>query len=976
MKCLKYLLLTLLCCVDIKAQQPDPLLAPDYLGQKHWVDSLYKSITLEEKIGQLFFPMVFSNRDSTHLKKTLKLVKSNKIGGIIFSKGSTNSQIEWSNIFQSYAKIPLLISMDAEWGAAMRLNDVLSFPWNMTLGAISDYQLLNDIGKRIGHQLVRLGIHMNFAPVLDINTNPKNPIIGNRSFGESSNQVSIKGVSIMKGMHKSNILTSGKHFPGHGDTSKDSHKTLPSIKYGKKRIYDVELEPFRALIEEGLSSVMIAHLNIPSLQKKGIPSTLSKTIVTDLLKNQLGFNGLIFTDALNMKGVKEVKNIGNIDLAAFMAGNDILLMSENISNGINSIQKAYLSGLISESRLEHSVKKILKAKYKSNLNKYKPIKSLNSSLSTVKDTFLVSRAFQKAITVLENKNQILPLDTNKKYGYLSIDKGLGHFFRDKLNLYADVEEINYSNAINVINQAKKNNWEAIIVGWHPNAKDDNPYLISKLPSKTVQFIKKIGSEVPLIINVFANPYSVSQIEKVKNLKGLIISYQNSQIAQKVSADAMFGINEINGKIPVSVGKKYPLGAGLKIPSKKILGYSEPALEGFNVKKLMVMDTLANIAIDSSMTPGIQMLVARNGKIVYNKNFGFHTYKKLKRVSDSSIYDLASLTKILATLPLVIQEVYLGKMDLETKIGELLPKWKKSNKANISVKEMLSHYGRLKPWIPFYKETIDKKNNPRRKFYNSKYSKSHSLRVTDNLFLKNKYEKNILSQIKESELIDVSKIENYEWRNNYSDLSYYILKEYLETSYDSSLDKLVKTKIYRPLNLKFTTYNPKLNYSKDLIVPSEVDNYYRNTELQGDVHDMGAAMLGGVGGHAGIFSNAYEVAVIMQMYLQKGVYNNLRFFSNSTFDLFNKCYYCKNGNRLGVGFDKPQIEGRGSTCGCVSKESFGHSGFTGTYTWADPQKEIVFVFLSNRTFPTMENSLLVKHNIRTRMQGLLYDAIEN
>ena len=439
---------------------------------------------------------------------------------------------------------------------------------------------------------------------------------------------------------------------------------------------------------------------------------------------------------------------------------------------------------------------------------------------------------------------------------------------------------------------------------------------------------------------------------------------------------MFGINEINGKIPVSVGKKYPLGAGLKIPSKKILGYSEPALEGFNLKKLMVMDTLANIAIDSSMTPGIQMLVARNGKIVYNKNFGFHTYKKLKRVSDSSIYDLASLTKILATLPLVIQEVSSGKMDLETKIGDLLPKWKKSNKANISVKEMLSHYGRLKPWIPFYKETIDKKNNPRRKFYNSKYSKSHSLRVTDNLFLKNKYEKNILSQIKESELIDVSKIENYEWRNNYSDLSYYILKEYLETSYDSSLDKLVKTKIYRPLNLKFTTYNPKLNYSKDLIVPSEVDNYYRNTELQGDVHDMGAAMLGGVGGHAGIFSNAYEVAVIMQMYLQKGVYNNLRFFSNSTFDLFNKCYYCKNGNRLGVGFDKPQIEGSGSTCGCVSKESFGHSGFTGTYTWADPQKEIVFVFLSNRTFPTMENSLLVKHNIRTRMQGLLYDAIEN
>ncbi len=956
------------------SQQPDPLLSDDIILQKKWVDSIFSSITLEEKIGQLFIPMVFSNRDSSHLRKTIELIKKNNIGGIIFSKGLPKSQIEWSNILQSKSKIPLLISMDAEWGVAMRLKNVLSFPWNMTLGAINDDILIFDIGKSIGEQLVRLGIHLNFAPVLDINTNPNNPIIGNRSFGESSKIVSNQSLHLMKGMQSVNVLTSGKHFPGHGDTSKDSHKTLPTVRFSKNRIKEVELGPYKTLIEKGLSSVMIAHLNIPSIQDKELPTTLSKSVVTDLLINELGFNGLIFTDALDMKGVAGVKNVGNIDLAAFLAGNDILLMSENISEGINSIQKAYLSGKISEERLEYSVKKILKAKYKSELDNYRPVEPLTSPLSSSKDTLLVSKAFQKAITVLKNKGQILPLTSKRKYGYLSIDKGSGKAFKDKLNLYADISDVTGLMPKDIIDEAIKMKWKAIIVGWHPNVNDDNPYSRSKLSSKTLGLLKKISTEVPIVINIFANPYSVSQIEKLKNINGIIVSYQNSEIAQKISVDALFGVTKIEGKIPVSVGKNYPVGSGIEIGSKKIIGFSEPALEGFSKEKLKAIDKLANIAIDSSMTPGIQMLIAKNGKIIYNKNFGYHTYNKLKKVTDSSVYDVASLTKILATVPLIIQEVALGNISLETKIGELLPEWKKSNKGQITLKEILSHYGRLKPWIPFYKETLDRKNNPKRNLYKSSVSNSHSLKVTDNLFLKNKYERKIINQIKESELIDISNIENYEWKKNYSDLSYYILKEYLETSSNSSLDVLVDKKIFKPLGLIFTTYNPKNKYSKDLIVPSEIDNYFRYSVLQGDVHDMGAAMLGGVGGHAGVFSNAYEVAVIMQMFLQKGVYNDIELFPSHTFDLFNICYYCKNGNRLGVGFDKPQIEGNGSTCGCVSKQSFGHSGFTGTYAWADPEKEIVFVFLSNRTFPSMENGLLVSHNIRTRIQGLVYEAL--
>ncbi|MBN08935.1 MAG: beta-N-acetylglucosaminidase [Flavobacteriaceae bacterium] len=970
------ILLFLLLIPSLYGQKLDPLISLDYLSQEKWVDSIYNSLSIHDKIGQLFMPMVFSDRDSSHLNETLSLIKRNKIGGIIFSKGTSKSQIEWTNLFQSNSKIPLLITMDAEWGVAMRLNDVLAFPWNMTLGAINDDDLIEEIGNRIGHQAKRIGLHMNFGPVLDINTNPKNPIIGNRSFGESVKVVSNQSSLILKGMQKANLLTSGKHFPGHGDTSKDSHKTLPTIKFGKERINNVELAPYRKLIKEGISSIMIGHLNVPSLQDKGIPTSLSKNVITEILKHQLGFNGLIITDALNMKGVSEEKNLGNIDLAAFLAGNDILLMSENIPKGIKSIEKAYYSGIINESRLKHSVKKILKAKYKSGLKNFLPINKLKTSLSSTRDTMLVSRSFQKAITALENKENILPLKANQTYGYLKIDKGDGTYFNSQLNKYSKIDNVSIFKAQDIINQAKRNNWSALIIGWHSPAKDNNPFLKNKLPSKVIQIIKKVSSKVPVIINVFGSPYAVSQIEKLKEIKGLIVSYQNNKISQLVSADALFGINQIEGKLPVSVGNKYKFSTGIYIPPKNVLGYSLPAMEGFNIKKLEKIDTLAQIAIDSLMTPGIQLLVSRRGKVIYQKNYGYHTYQKLKKVNDSTVYDLASLTKILATLPLIINEVSIGDISLNTKIKEILPDWRSSNKSNISLKEILSHYGRLKPWIPFYIETLDKKGRPKRRLYNSKQTKKFPIRVTENLFLKRKYEDKIINKIKNSDLIDSFNLKNYTNKKNYSDLAFFIAKEFLESKYLKNLDVLSEEMIFKPLNLKFTTYNPKEKFTEDNIAPSEIDDYFRYTTLKGEVHDMAAAMQSGVGGHAGLFSNAYEIAVIMQMFLQKGDYNSHKFFKSSAFDLFNQCYYCEFGNRRGVGFDKPQISGTGSTCGCVSSKSFGHSGFTGTYTWADPEKEIVFVFLSNRTFPSMENNLLTSHNIRTRIQGLIYDALED
>ena len=711
------------------SQVNDPLITSDSIIQNEWVEVTYDKLTLDEKIGQLFIPLVFSNMDSIHFNKTLRLVEKYKVGGLIFSKGSTKSHIEWSNFFQSKSKVPLLISMDAEWGPAMRLNDVLAYPWNMTLGAVQDQNLIYQIGNRIGKQLKGIGVNMNYAPVLDINTNPNNPIIGNRSFGETEQIVSKSSVSLMKGMHSSGILTSGKHFPGHGETDKDSHKTLPTIPFTKKRIKEVELIPYKKLINEGIPSIMVAHLNIPSIEKRNIPSSLSDRVVTGLLKNELAFKGLIFTDALNMKGVKLGKNIGNIDLAAFMAGNDVILVSDNVPKGIQSIKDAYLGGKIKDSRLEHSVKKILKAKYKSNLNNYKPIATLNKPISNSIDSSLVSLAFQKSITVLENNNNLLPLKLNGNYGYISIGRGSGNFFKNKLKKYANISDLNKLDSDGIIEDFNKNKFEAVIVGWHPTG-EKSPYTIPKLNKNEIKLLRKIGTKVPLIVDVFNNPYSLKSLKPIiDKFKVLIISYQNNPISQMASADGIFGVNNLEGKLPVSFENKYSTGDGINIQSNKILGYSKPELEGFSPEKLNKIDRLAKVAIDSLMTPGMQILIARKGKIIYKKNFGYHTYNKLIKVTDSSIYDLASLTKILATLPIIMRNVSDKKIDLETNIGQILPNWKESNKGDLSIKKILSHYSRLRPWIPFYRETLNKKGFPKRSLYKKKQSKSYGLKVS-------------------------------------------------------------------------------------------------------------------------------------------------------------------------------------------------------------------------------------------------------
>lgn len=950
-------------------ESSSPLDAPDLEFQKIWVDSTYTALSLKEKIGQLYMIQIFSNQDQATKKSILNQIKTNYIGGVIYSNGGPIRQAQLNNELQAASKIPLLVGMDAEWGLSMRLDSTYAFPWNMTLGAVKDMSLIRQTGIQIGEHCKRIGVHFNFAPVVDINTNPNNPIIGNRSFGEDKNEVSKRAWAFMEGMQSAGVLANAKHFPGHGDTSSDSHKTLPTINFSAKRIDSVELYPYKKLISKNLSSVMVAHLHVPNLDSRSnYPSSLSYPIVTDLLKQKLGFKGLIFTDALSMKGASNFSSPGEIDLQAFLAGNDVMLMSNDVTQGIAALEKAVVSGLISEERLAHSVKKILKAKYKVGLHQFKPIETTNlvADLNRQKDDVLYGELIENAITLVQNKKNNLPLKNLElhKIAYVKMGDADASPFINSLHKYTKVDVVNSKNLDGLIASLK--NYNTVIVGFHKS--NANPWKSYQFTDKELVWLYEISRTNNVILTVFAKPYALDDFKTFENFESILMAYQNSPIAQQKAAQIIFGGLSAKGVLPVSCGVKFKAGDGLQTSALNRLTYGLAESVGMDSSHLQKIDSIANHAISEQMTPGIQLLVARKGTVIYEKSFGYHTYKNASEVKFNNLYDIASLTKILATLPLLMELIDSGVITLDATLGDLLPSYKNTNKETITIQEMLSHYAQLKPWIPFYVSTLDsitEKPNP--KFYKSKPSKKFPIKVNERLYLRTDFKDSIQNQIINSELL-----EEKEYR--YSDLPYYILKLIIEKHYDLPLEALVQQHFYKPLGANYTTYKPLEKFNKFDIIPTEIDDYFRYDTVHGYVHDMGAAMQDGVGGHAGLFSNANDVAKLMQMYLQEGFYGGKRYFSTDTFKAFNTCHYCDQENRRGIGFDKPQLEDEGPTCGCLSMTSFGHSGFTGTYAWADPEEEIVYVFLANRTYPKSEINRLSEENIRTEIQRLIYESI--
>ncbi|GIJ95472.1 beta-N-acetylglucosaminidase [Capnocytophaga stomatis] len=956
---------------NISAQKINPLVAKDEQEQKKWVENTYKNMSLDEKIGQLFMVSVFSSQIGTKNTEYIKeLIKKYHIGGIIFSKGGPKRQAKLTNEYQSLSKIPLFMSMDAEWGLAMRLDSTFAYPWNMTMGAIKNNELIERAGFRIGQHCKQLGMQFNFAPDIDVNTNPANPIIGNRSFGEDKQNVALKGIAFTKGVQSAGILGSAKHFPGHGDTSKDSHKTLPLINFPSERLHEIEMYPFRELINNGVASVMVGHLNIPALESKvGLPSSLSHHIITDILKTQMGFEGLVYTDALGMKGVSEYLPVGEVEVAAFLAGNDILLMPENLVKGFESIKKAYQSKKITEERLAYSVKKILMAKYKVGLYKFEPLnlETINQNLHTLEDDLLLEEIFENALTVAKNEDKLLPIKNldKQKIAYIKFGNDSGWTFYTNLRKYADVAIIEPKSTEQLLKSTEP--YQTVIIGLHK--PDKTPWDAYKFTKEELIWLEEIAKKKKVILSVFTRPYALLDVKNLTNIESIIVSYQNHKVAQEKTAQLIFGAIEGKGVLPVSAHPELPVNTSVSTPKIGRLSYGLPESVGLSSKKLSSIDSIAKVVLDKRMAPGMQILVAKQGKIVYRKNFGTLDYNEKNLVKDNSIYDLASLTKILVTLPELMKIYAQEGFNINSSFSDLLPELKNTNKGNLKMMNVLAHYAQFPSWIPFYLKTLDTQKKPLKEVYSNVKSNDFSVQVAKNLYIKNDYSNFIYQQIDDCDLIKRKKY-------LYSDLPYYYFKKYIEKKSNISLSEAIQQDFYRGMGAYHLTYFPLERFPLGNIAPSEVDNYFRRQEIRGYVHDQGAAMLGGVGGHAGLFGNADDVAKMMQMFLQKGYYGGEWYLQPQIVNLFNTCMFCSENNRRGLGFDKPQIDGEGPTCGCVPMSSFGHTGFTGTYAWADPDNEIVIVFLSNRTFPTAENNLLIKENIRPKIQRIVYNSIIN
>jgi len=950
----------------------------DTTPETHWVDSVMKSLSLDEKIAQLIMIRTLSNKDSVYYNRISDTIKRYNIGGICFFQGGPVKQAQLTNRWQKEAKTPLLVSIDGEWGLNMRLDSTVAFPRQMTLGAIQDDRLIYKMGAEIARQCKRIGIAMNFAPVLDINSNPKNPVINTRSFGENKYNVCSKASAYMKGLQDNGIIAVGKHFPGHGDADKDSHFTLPVIKHSKECLDTLELYPFKELINKGLMAIMVAHLNIPAyVSNTSCPSTLSDTIINYLLKKKLGFNGLVITDALDMKGVSNCFKPGDIEVSALKAGNDILLLPHQVDIAIDAIKLAIAKGDINESLIDEKCRKILSFKYKAGLNKLQPvlIDSIYENLNTKYTALLNKELISEAITLVKNENNTIPFSKQPegKIASLAIGTNKGNDFQNSMDPFFNQTNFTLHKDFSQKDAdalfTKLSEFDKIFISIHNT--NSLPQKKFGITPQTINLINRIKKNKKIVLCFFANPYVLSFLDDTENIEAMLVSYQDDKDAQEATADIITGMEDAKGKLPVSGSAEFPVGTGIITGAFKYLKYTEPAKLGISEKYLIKIDSIARMGIKEGAYPGCQILFAKDGKVFYQKSFGYHTYDSSRVERNTDLYDVASVTKIVSTAICFMKLYDENKIDLNEKLSTYLPYLEGTNKGNIKILDILGHQARLKAWIPFYTSTVinGKRDST---VYSNKYSNDFPLKVSDSIFINKSYHDTIIKKIFESPL---NKTSEY----LYSDLGYYFLREIIEKISGESIDKYVYDNFYRPMGLYATVFNPRDYFSPDIINPTEIDNYFRKQTLVGYVNDQGAAMMGGIAGHAGIFSNSWELAVIMQMLLNEGKLGDRQYIKASTVNLFTKRHFTSNNNnRRALFFDKPLLkpEATGPTCKDASQSSYGHSGFTGTYIWADPEYKLIYIFLSNRTFPNANNKKITTLNIRTEIHQIIYDALKN
>jgi beta-glucosidase-like glycosyl hydrolase/CubicO group peptidase (beta-lactamase class C family) len=942
--------------------------------EEEWVYNILNNMTLEEKIGQMIMVRAYSKGEDAEKDYIEHLIKTYHIGGICFFQGKPQNQKEYTSYFQKISRYPLFIATDGEWGLGMRFpQDAMSFPRNLQLGAIQDEKLIYQLGKEIGKQCKELGINFNFSPVVDLNNNPKNPVIYERSFGESKENVTAKAFLMSKGLEDSGVLSCAKHFPGHGDTHVDSHEDLPVLDHNRDSLMETDVFPFRRLTAQNIASVMVGHLHLPNIDNRpNRPASLSRIIVHDMLRVELDFKGLIVTDALDMKAVTKHFPSGIAEAEAVVAGNDILLLPEDVLLAVETIKKYIVEGKIREEDINNSVFRILSAKYKAGLAYLQDVPEVTGtkSLNSPSGQAIKNKVIEASMTLVKDDLNQIPI--KEIFGIntatLSVNTVHKSTFQERIDDYTEAHH--YQLLLHELSSKKSSllntfaQFDRVIVGIHSqlksrsSARDLSPELIS--------FLKEIQKQTQIIIVFFGNPYFV---EKLKDFPAVLLAYDNENEHQDIAAQTLFGANKIEGKLPVKATKEMVAGYGLTRASLGRLGYGIPEQVGLYSHKLKAIDSLAQLAVSSKAMPGGQIVISKDGKIVWQKEYGYLA-PNWDKVKSNTVYDVASLTKILATTLTTMKLYDEKRLSLQRPIRFYITDLISTDKDSLTLESMLSHYAGLKPYIPFYEETLmpsGKKKVPDTLWYRNTFSPEFSIPVSEKLFLKTNYKDSIWTKVFKS---GMRKSKSYK----YSDLGFLLTQKVVEGISGQKLDDYTLTQFYQPLGLRYTRFKPLEHVPQSHIAPSEIDDYFRMSVIRGTVHDMAAAMLGGVAGHAGLFSTAKETTVIMQMLLNGGSYGGYQFFSPETVKLFTTRQM--GSTRRGLGFDMKELNESKmeSTSELASDLTFGHTGFTGGVTFADPEHQIIFTFLTNRTYPNMSNNTLHTRKFRPKMQSVIYKAL--
>ncbi len=945
------------------------------LEENSWGDSILSSMDLDEKIAQLMMVTAYPKQGKAHKKQLINLVKTYKPGGILVMQGEAIETAKFINELQAASEVPLLVAIDGETGLGFRLDSTINYPNAQALGAIQNNKLLYQMGRDMAQQFKAMGIQMNFAPVCDINTNPKNPVINFRSFGEDKYNVTRKTLNIAMGLQDEGVIPVIKHYPGHGDTSTDSHYALPVLNHPKERIKNMEMYPFQSLIDSGVTGVMTAHLHVKAFDSTPTPSSLSASIIKNYLADSLGFKGLIITDAMNMKGVAKP----GAELEALIAGNDMVEFVLNLKNAISSVKEGVKNKQLSEDEINKKCKKILALKKWCKLDNYAPRDTigLNNKLNTPAYQVTLRKLVSQSLTILSDS--ILPIENfdTLKIATVSIGEASLTHFQEMVSNYVQADHYhlpkNASNEelTNLLNKLKPYN---LVIGGIYGIKvyPPNKYGVSNTQAKAVA---QVALQKKAVFVLFGNVYSLKHFKGIEKAQGLVLAYQDSKLAQKLSAQLLFGAIETEGKLPVHVNTHFPLNFGFPLKKNSILRYGIPEEVGINSRFLTEkVDSIALLGVDSAAYPGCQVLIAKDGNIIFHKCYGYHTYLNEKKVEPKNIYDWASITKITGPLPALMKLVDENKFQLDVPLSNYWPGLKNSNKKYIKVRDVLAHQGKLQAWIPYWHSTLRNSGKLRSRVFKNHPTEKYNLRVSSNLYMNKRFTRNIFEEIKSSPLLKRKKYE-------YSGLAFYLFPSIIKNLAGENYETYLNSHFFAPLGAHSVMYNPYQKYPLSQIVPTEEDDFFRKELLQGYVHDEGAAMMGGVSGNAGLFGTITDLAKIMQMYLQGGYYGGKRYLSEKTINEFTRLQFPENKNRRGLGFDKPYIDNHKNEledsypATDASVKSFGHSGYTGTFTWADPENNLLFIFFSNRVYPTRENSKIYGLNIRTAMHQSIYDSIK-